>query len=97
MIPGYVTYRSAVVGAHDRGGAVVCVKACITHLVQSVDLSIKDQVWLTLQNSLFGFCYIPPIDSYFSILYFSSHISVMYHFLLFKKGCVRARVNMVAF
>ena len=73
MIPGYVTYRSAVVGAHDRGGAVVCVKACITHLVQSVDLSIRDQVWLTLQNSLFGFCYISPIDSsYFSNVSFSS-------------------------
>ena len=51
-----------------------CVlKPLLLTLVQSVDLSIRDQVWLTLQNSLFGFCYIPPIDSsHFSNISFSS-------------------------
>ncbi|MPC34382.1 hypothetical protein E2C01_027769 [Portunus trituberculatus] len=43
MIPGYVSYRGAVVGTPDRGGVVVCVKACIAHLVQSVDISVGDQ------------------------------------------------------
>ena len=49
MIPGYVTYRSAVVGSlHMIEVVLWCVlKPLLLTLVQSVDLSIRDQVWLT--------------------------------------------------
>ncbi len=66
-LPGYVTYRGAVVGSSERGGTVVFVKNSIVHLVvNSVDVSVGDQVWLQLKNLqgvLMGSCYIPPCDS----------------------------------
>ena len=64
--PGYVTYKSAVVGSAERGGTVVCIKNCFVNLVHSTDVSVGDQVWLKLRNlqdASIGFCYIPPSDS----------------------------------
>ena len=67
-MPGYVTFKSKVVGSADRGGTVVCVKNWLSHLVHDMDTSIGDQIWFQLRNIpgvLFGFCYIPPCDSPF--------------------------------
>ena len=75
-LPGYVSFRSKVVGSADRGGTVVCVKNWLSHFVFDIDTSIGDQVWLQFCNVrgvLFGFCYIPPCDSrYYSCDSFSS-------------------------
>ncbi len=69
-LPGYVTFRSKVVGSADRGGTVVCIKNWLSHYVFNIDTGIGDQVWLQFLNVpgvLFGFCYVPPCDSrYFS-------------------------------
>ncbi len=65
-LPGYVTYRGAVVGSSERGGTVVFVRNSIVHLLNSVDVSVGDQVLLQLKNLqgvLMGSCYIPPCDS----------------------------------
>lgn len=62
-LPGYVPYRSTVVGSTERGGTAVCVKNSLVNSLHSFDVSYGDQVWLRckkLQGMLMGFCYIPP-------------------------------------
>ena len=75
-LPGYVPYRGKTVGVAERGGIVLLIKNCLCNYVQSVDLSIGDQIWLQLSNFedvLFGFCYVPPHDSqYYSYEAFAS-------------------------
>lgn len=75
-LPGYVMYRSNLIGSGNRGGTVVFVRNRLSHLVLNVDVSIGDQVWIqfgSAEGILFGFCYIPPSDSpYYSQSSFAS-------------------------
>ncbi len=64
--PGYVTYRSKMVGSVNRGGTVLLVKNYMEKYIESLDISVVDQVWVKLHilpRVLFGFVYIPPCDS----------------------------------
>ena len=67
--PGYVSYRSAMVGG--RGGVAVFVRRHLSFSVTRVDAAFTDQVWLQLSclmPFMLGFCYVPPQDSpYFDI------------------------------
>ena len=49
-IPGYMSYRSAVVGSSERGGVVVCVRNSLAQWVHSVDVMTGDQVWMQFKN-----------------------------------------------
>ncbi len=82
QIPGYISYRGAVVGSAERGGVVVCLRNSLSRWVHSVDVSNGDQVWMRLRNVpgvLLCFGYIPPSDSpYFSSFSFASIQEKMY-------------------
>ena len=64
--PGYVSYKSDVMGSSERGGTVLMVKNYLVKEIVSIDTSVKEQVWVEFRcvpKYLFGFCYIPPSDS----------------------------------
>ena len=59
--PGYVSFRSAMVGG--RGGVAVFVRRHLSSSVTRVDAAFTDQVWLQLgclMPFVLGFCYISP-------------------------------------
>ena len=65
-LPGYTGYRSNEGNNGHRGGTVVLIRNSLCSQVWHVDTSIEGQVWLQLKcipDVMFGFCYIPPLDS----------------------------------
>ncbi len=59
-------YRSNEQDNEHRGGTVVCIRNSLCSQVSHIDTSREGQVWLQLKcvpGVLFGFCYIPPLDS----------------------------------
>ena len=65
-LPGYIAFTSRNRDAPSRGGVCVLVKEYLRDTIMEVDTSTPDQVWLSLSCAvgvLFGFVYIPPIDS----------------------------------
>ncbi len=75
-LPGYVGFRKIQKTQSHRGGTIVFVRNCLSQFVSCVDVSVDDQVWLSLEcvpTILFGFCYVPPSDSpYFSHISFAA-------------------------
>lgn len=75
-LPGYVAFRKIKNDSLHRGGTIVFIRNCLSHYVSCVDVSVDDQVWLSLEcvpKILFGFCYVPPTDSpYFSHFSFAA-------------------------
>lgn len=73
--PGYVTFTSVRKETAHRGGTVVLVKNCVVSMIETVHNKINDQIWIKLRgtnNTEFGFCYIPPMDSQYY-----SHVSLV--------------------
>ena len=65
-LPGYVCYRNTGRTDGHRGGTVVLVKRWLQASVMSLDVEMKDQVWIklpVLSSVLLGFVYVPPTDS----------------------------------
>ncbi len=58
-LPGYVSFRKIKKDSSHRGGTIVFVKNSLSQYVSCVDVSVDDQVWLSLEcvpEIIFGFC-----------------------------------------